>query len=126
MTSHEATHGASVEAKLRNVNWTYVIGLGVAFLVGLTPGWYMAHTAGNDRDQARERLTYYRIVDESSAATLYATRGEYETARQKASGLFNDLRAVDTSDRLTASERQVLNTVLQQRDDVITLLANGF
>lgn len=54
MTSHEATHGASVEAKLRNVNWTYVIGLGVAFLVGLTPGWYMAHTAGNDRDQARE------------------------------------------------------------------------
>jgi hypothetical protein len=65
-------------------------------------------------------------VDESSAAVLYAARGEYETARQKASSLFTDLRsAVQRSDQLNPSQRETAESLLQQRDDLITLLARS-
>lgn len=67
-----------------------------------------------------------RMVDQVSAASLNAQRGEYEKVRQNASAFFASLRnEVDNPQSITLDEREALRPVLAQRDQVITLLARS-
>lgn len=102
------------------------IALLVAFLVGLVPMWVVAHTRGMERDNSARQVAVYRLRDEIALAALFARRGEYEKARQRASAFFTELRSdVDSGTVLNDSQRNALRPLLSQRDDMITLLARS-
>jgi hypothetical protein len=63
-----------------------------------------------------------------ASAAIDARRGDYETARQAASGFFTSLRTefnrgVDSA--LSPAEIAGLQPLLTRRDEIITLLARG-
>ena len=126
MATREASYPPHTRTEVHKNKWVYPTAIAVAFVLGLVPGWYMAHQSGEQASQTRDALRYYRVIDSASAAELFAARGQYEEARQRASKLFSDLRSeFDTPDRLNSGERDKVTQILQQRDDVITLLARG-
>ncbi len=107
-------------------NKGYIIGLVIAFLVGLIPMWIYASSNASQRDSAIRRLNECRLKDRVAAAGMFAKRGEYETARREASTFFSDLRQIVDQDKsFPDQERADLRLLLQQRDDIITLLARS-
>ena len=106
--------------------------LGVAlviFLLGLVPMWLKARANASQRDAARRELRVSRMQNALASAAVDAARGEYEPARRSASDFFTALREeVDVAGEgsvLAASQREHLRPLLQQRDDLITLLARS-
>jgi hypothetical protein len=99
-----------------------------AFLIGLAPMWLKARSAANERDTARRELRLCKLQSMLASATLTARRGEYETARQAASDFFTALHgqvhATGESD-LTSQQRESLKPLLNERYNLITLLARG-
>ena len=63
------------------------------------------------------------------SAAIDSRRGEYERARVAASSFFTSLReqvdVTQDSEDLTAQQRDGLRPLLNQRDDLITLLARS-
>ena len=73
-------------------------------------------------------LSNARLRDKLAAATLDANLGQHERARQSASQFFTQLRDEidqDKNSALSQSQRDQANQLLNQRDDLITLLARG-
>lgn len=107
----------------------YAILMLVAFLIGLVPMWFVARGRAADRDAARRDLRVCRLQNNLSSAALDARRGEYERARVAASTFFTSLNeqvnTTSTSSDLTASQKETLRPLMNQRDDVITLLARS-
>jgi hypothetical protein len=68
-----------------------------------------------------------QIENALAAAAIYARRGEYEPARAAASTFYTDVQAEMTraDSGFTAATRGALQTILAERDDVITLLARS-
>jgi hypothetical protein len=88
--------------------------------------WLLAHTRGQERDTALQRAAVLQLNNDISAAALHARRGEYEEARRFASEFFSRLRSeVDSGDALNPRERESVRALLQQRDEMITLLARS-
>jgi hypothetical protein len=101
----------------------------VIFLLGLVPMWLRARENAGQRDAARRELRVSRMQNALASAAVDSSRGEYEPARQSASDFFTARReeadmAGDDS-VLTAAQRDALRPLLQQRDDLITLLARS-
>lgn len=103
----------------------YLIGLLLAFLVGFLPMWFVAHSRASELADARVQLERMSLVDGISSAAFYAKRGEYETARQKTSAFFTSLLAQQSGEVLKTDEKNALKPLLNQRDDVITVLARS-
>ena len=99
------------------------------FLVGLVPMWLVARGRATERDSAQHQLRLCRLENNLSSAALNARRGEYESARQASSEFFISLREqVDLESKrsdLTAEQREGLRPLLNQRDNLITLLARS-
>lgn len=105
----------------------YAVVLAGVFLIGLLPMWFVARGRGAERDAAQRELRLCRLENNLASAAIDARRGEYERARQAASDFFSSLREhVDggTPD-LTTVQRDNLRPLLNQRDDLITLLARS-
>jgi hypothetical protein len=103
------------------------IALGI-FLLGLVPMWLKARDNANQRDAAQRELRASQMQNDLASAAIDARQGHYEPARQTASDFFTTLRQqVDAGDAsaLTQSQRDNLRPMLQQRDDIITLLARS-
>lgn len=83
----------------------YASVLFVAFLLGFVPMWLTARTRANERDAAQHALLF----------------------TQAASTLYTNLRAeLDRpGSALSASQRDMLQPLLMQRDQTITLLARS-
>ena len=114
--SKEAPPGPDVRPTM--LKRGFLIGLAIAFLIGLVPMWLLAHNRAAERDSAFRQIAAYRLTHVVASAALYAKRGEYEPARQRASAFFTELRsATDTSDTLTAGERDAIRPILSQRDE---------
>jgi hypothetical protein len=99
-----------------------------AFLLGLVPMWMTARERGRQLDEARRSLTLSRMQNQLSAAALGARRGDYEPARQSASEFFSGVRVeADKGNESALSQGQRLGIMplLDQRDDIITLLARS-
>ena len=107
----------------------YAAILVVVFLLGLVPMWLNARNRAKERDEARHELRLSEMKNDLSAAVINSRRGEYEGARQATSRFFTSLRAqcdvsTDSAD-LTRTQCEALRRALDQRDEMITLLARS-
>ena len=107
----------------------YAIVLGVVFLLGLVPMWLTARTRAKERDEAKRELRLSDMENDLSAAVINARRGEYEPARQATSSFFTALRAqcdvtTEPSD-MTRAQCDSVRSAMDQRDELITLLARS-
>lgn len=109
--------------------WLIRIGLIVlAFLLGFLPMWLSNRQLSADLANRDKELRRGGIQRTLTAATIYARRGEYETARQNTSSFFTEVRAeIDKGNEgvLNEQERIGLNGVMTERDEVITLLSRN-
>lgn len=128
MSSTETENGYRGTGPWRR--WAIYAGaLLAAFLVGFVPMWWSARNRATERDEARRELRLSQIKTDLSSAVIYSRRGEYEQARQATSSFFTSLRlqcetANETAD-LTSAQCATARPLLDQRDDLITLLARG-
>jgi hypothetical protein len=110
----------------RNAWKTQIIALLVAFILGLIPMWMLAHSRGSAADKALIDLKTSTLKNQIAAASLYGKRGEYEKSRQFASEFFNALRIrIETVETGNADRRGQLSKLLEQRDQIVTLLARS-
>lgn len=98
------------------------------FLLGLVPMWLVARGRASERDTAQRDLRLCRLENNLLAAAVDSRRGEYERARIAASNFFTSLREqveLASPSDLTSAQKEGLRTLLNQRDDLITLLARS-
>ena len=109
--------------------WLIFAGVVVlAFLLGFVPMWLSNRQLSADLADRGKQLHRSRIQNTLTAATIYARRGEYETARQNTSAFFTDIRAeMDKGNEgvLSEQERVGLTRVMAERDEIITLLSRN-
>ena len=103
--------------------------LAAAFLLGLVPMWLKARTSNNERDAARREARLCKLQLTLATASISARRGEYEVARQATSDFFtalhNQVEGTGGDPDLTSPQRESLKPLLNDRDNLITLLARG-
>lgn len=89
--------------------------------------WFVARARAAERDAAQRDLRLCRLENSLLSAAVDSRRGEYERARQAASSFFTSLREqVDgASPDLTTVHRDSLRPLMNQRDELITLLARS-
>lgn len=101
----------------------------VVFMLGFGPMWLKARSAASERDTAQRELRLCRLQGALAAAVIHARRGEYEPARQAASEFFTNLHtqvdAANNNSDLTTQQRDALRPLLNDRDNLITLLARN-
>lgn len=106
----------------------YAVVLVVVFLLGLVPMWLSARGRAAERDLAQRDLRMCHLEKNLMSSAIDSRRGEYERARLAASNFFTSLREqIDLQDSadLTSQQREGLRPLLNQRDDLITLLARS-
>lgn len=100
----------------------------VAFLVGFVPMWLKARESGNNLAATERTLSRAQLQNALASAAIDARRGDYEPARQAASGFYTSLRAdLDQGDAstLTPAQREAAQALFAGRDEIITLLARS-
>lgn len=98
------------------------------FLLGFVPMWLKTNSASEQRDAAQREVRLGQIQSTLSAAMVNVQRGEYEPARQLTSDFYTELRTqLDSSNGsvFTSSQREMLRSLLAERDEIITLLARS-
>lgn len=95
------------------------------FLLGLIPARMSEREAARQRDAAQENLRVSQLQNRLATAAINARRGEYEPARLAASNFFTDLRAeIDRRESaFSIKQREAVQPILDERDELITLLA---
>lgn len=104
----------------------FAIVLVVAFLLGLIPMWLSARTCAAEHAETKKLLQKEQISNLVTTAIVDSGRGEYESARQDASDFFTKLRAeIDKTEggAYTKEQAEKLKTVFENRDALITMLA---
>ena len=107
----------------------YALILVVVFLVGFVPMWLSARNRAKERDDVKRELRLSEMENDLGAGVINARRGDYEPARRAISRLFTSLQAqcgasTEPTD-LTSAQCESLRPLLNQRDEVITLLARS-
>ena len=103
-----------------------VIAVLIAFLLGLIPMWTLAYSRGSAADKAKIDLRTATLKNQIASATLYGKRGEYEKSRQFASEFFTSLKTrIETVDAGNSDRKAQLSKLLDQRDQIVTLLARS-
>lgn len=99
----------------------------VAFLIGFVPMWLRARVRENERDAVQATLRLTQAENTLASAAILARRGDYEPAREAASTFYTNLRAeLDRGDsQFSPSQHQMVQPLLAQRDQMITLLARA-
>lgn len=114
---------------MRNRLIIYAAVLLAVFLLGLLPMWFSAHRSAKEREAAQRDLRICRLENSLLSAAVESRRGEYESARSAASNFFTALREqvdlVSGPSDLTPAQKESLRPLLNQRDDLITLLARS-
>lgn len=101
-----------------------IAALALVFALGFFPQWSRAGSLEAELEQARHELTMARLEGRLGAALAESQRSNYERARQLMADFYPDLQ-----DNLTRVEnpadRRALQAILNQRDEVITLLSRA-
>jgi hypothetical protein len=100
----------------------------LAFLLGFVPMWLKSRERSSSLSDAERQSSLAKMQNSLGAAAIDARRGDYETARLAASDFFTFLRAETSKGVESAlSQAQIagLQSLLAQRDEIITLLARG-
>lgn len=97
------------------------------FLIGLVPARLSEREAARQRDAAQANLRISQLQNRLATAAISARRGEYEPARLAASDFFTDLRAEfdRPQSAFSSDRRQAMQPILNERDELITLLARN-
>lgn len=106
----------------------YALVLLVVFLIGFVPMWLKARDSAIELAEVQQRLTLAQTQNSLASAVIDARRGDYEPARQSASQFFTLLLAeVDKGEAssLTEAQRNAVQPLFTQRDEIITLLARS-
>ena len=109
-------------------SWLPVFVLLGVFLVGFVPMWLKANRLTGELVRAQNGLRLQTLQLTLASAALDARRGDYEPARQGMATFFNLFTAElerGIGSALPTSARAQLQTLLTQRDDLITLLARS-
>lgn len=127
-TPEPETHDRAGDSMKRRVI-TYAAVLLAGVLIGLVPMWLLARERGAELEVTERNLRLCLLENDLASAVIEARRGEYERARVMASNFFTSLlEQVDQLGRpsdLPADRRESLRPLLNQRDDMITLLARN-
>ena len=118
---------------VKSTHWMRWIGicaiLSIAgFLIGFIPMWLQVRQSSSSLSAAEHELSMSRTQNALASAAIDARKGNYETARVAASDFFTALRTeTDKGDSSTFSpaQREGMQPLLTQRDEIITLLARG-
>jgi hypothetical protein len=100
----------------------------VVFLLGFVPMWWKSRECSSRLSEAEQQLNLARMQNTLASAAIDARQGDYESARQSASGFFTSIGAeTDRGDASALSPAQIegVQPLLTQRDEIITLLARG-
>jgi hypothetical protein len=109
----------------RNKQILIVLGVAVvAFLLGFLPQWLRADRYRSQLDDARLELRVSRQQDAVGAALTEALRSNYERSRQLMTGFFSEVQTIIPRVEDPARQRD-LQSILAQRDEIITLLARA-
>lgn len=115
------------ELKQKLTKWGLVAAaIVIAFLIGIVPMWLSVRTCEAEHEATKTKLRRAEVSNLLSVSIVEARRGEYEPARQATSEFFTRLTAeIDKGDDgfLDADQRTKLNSVFNNRDAVITMLA---
>lgn len=92
-------------------------------LILLLFGWqfFRAYQAGQERDEIEHQLTFQRMATDLALATIEASYGSYEGARELASSFYTRLQ--DNVQRAPPEGQEQIQSLLEQRDAVITALS---
>jgi hypothetical protein len=128
MSTPEERRSAQTDPRVKRIAIFAAILLFV-FLIGLVPMGLKAWSRGNERDAAQKELRLCKLQSRLASATISARRGDYEPARQATSDFFSALHlqlepATSGSD-LTSPQRDALRPLMNDRDNLITLLARS-
>jgi hypothetical protein len=115
-------------ATRKGMSWLPVIVLCVVFLAGFAPMWLKTSRLAAELHRAQRALRLETIQLTLANAALAARRGDYEPARQGMTTFFSLVtteleRGIGSA--LPSGGRADFETLLAQRDDLITLLARS-
>jgi hypothetical protein len=99
-----------------------------AFLIGFVPMWWMNRQCSGSLSDAEHQSSLGKMQSSLGSAAIDARRGDYEIARMAASDFFTVLRTETSKgveSALSQAEIEGLQPLLDQRDQIITLLARG-
>ena len=100
----------------------------IAFLLGFVPMWLKSRQCFHSLYEVERQLNLARIQNALVSAIIEARLDDYEPARQAASDFFTLLRAeIDRGDdaALSPVQREGVQRLFSQRDEIITLLARS-
>jgi hypothetical protein len=100
----------------------YTVLLLAVFLLGFVPMWWKSRECSSSLSEAEQQLNLARMQNALASAAIDARRGDYESARQSASDFFT---SVEDASALSSAQREGVQPLLAQRDEIITLLARG-
>ncbi len=122
----DATNRPAKAARLRRLGIHAAV-VCAAFLLGFVPMWLTARARAHERDAVQQALRLVDLENTLAAAAVQVRRGDYEPARTAASAFYTNLQ--DELDRspsvVSTSQREAMQSLLGQRDQVITLLARA-
>jgi len=99
----------------------------LVFLLGFVPARLSERESLRQRDAAQANLRLSQLQNRLATAAISARRGEYEPARLATSDFFTDLRAEfdRPQSAFNGGQREALQPILDERDQLITLLARN-
>lgn len=99
----------------------------LGFLLGFVPMWLTSNGYQEELDAVVKTLRPSVLQNDLATATINARRGEFEQARQQTSSFFTGLRAeLESGESAFVTEQHdAMTSILEQRDDTITLLARN-
>jgi len=106
----------------------YAVRVLAAFLLGFVPMWLKYRECSATLSEAKQQLSLARRQNTLASAVIDARRGDYEPARQAASDFFTLLRTeTDRGNQsaLSLTQREGVQALFTQRDEIITLLARS-
>jgi len=112
---------------LRQVSFFTTL-LAATFLLGFVPMWLKSRQYARSLFEAERQLSMARIHNALISAVIEVWQKNYEPARQAASDFFTFLRIeTDKGDEaaLSPAQRQDVQLLFSQRDEIITLLAQS-
>ena len=98
------------------------------FLLGFLPLWVGSRGASRQHAETARQLRLVRLQTTLSSAVIDAQRGAHDQALGSVSAFFTSLQtAIDSGEAsdFSAAQREALQPLLAERDELIALLARG-
>jgi hypothetical protein len=118
---------AKISFDKRKMRWIGILAV-FMLIVWFIPLWLITTRNENQYKAAQRELNQSKLQNLIASAMVDAGRGEYEPARQTASDFFTAIRTqIDAGESsvFSSAQRESLKPLLQERDEIITLLARS-